>query len=100
MVYRRKASHSRSDTNQKEIVKALRKIPGVKVEVNHDDFLVGFQGKTYWFECKNPDEVSKKTGEVLEEAIRPDQKELRATWTGHYKIVWTLEQILKEIGII
>lgn len=97
--YRRKASHSRPDTNQKEIVAALRQIPGIKIELAHDDFLLGYKGKTYWFEVKNPDEVSKRTGKVLENSIRPDQKELRATWTGHYSIVWTFDQILKEIGI-
>ena len=98
-IYRRKASHSRTDTNQPEIVKALLKIPGITIELNHNDFLLGYKGKTYWFEVKNPDKVSKRSGEVLETGIRPDQKTLRATWTGHYKINWTLEQVLEEIGI-
>ncbi len=88
------------DNNQQGIVKALRKIPGVTVEVSHDDILLGYQGKTYWYEIKNPDCVSPKTGEVQPSKIKPSQKKLLATWTGHYKIVWKIEQILADIGLI
>ncbi|KKK84038.1 hypothetical protein LCGC14_2787400, partial [marine sediment metagenome] len=52
------------DSNQREIVKSLRKIPGITVELNHHDFLLGYKGKTYWFEIKNSDCVSPKTGEI------------------------------------
>ena len=90
----------KTDNNQKEIVRALRKIPGIKVETGHDDVLIGRNGKTYWFEIKNPDEaVSKRTGKLLPNTLQANQKKLLATWTGHYKVVWSLEQILKEIGI-
>ena len=91
---------SKVDKNQPEIVKALRAIPGVEVELNHDDILVGYQGKTYWFELKEPEKVSKQTGEILKSAKKPKQIELEETWSGHYKIVWNIDQILKEIGII
>ncbi len=91
---------SRVDKNQPEIVKALRAIPGVTVELNHDDILVGYQCKTYWFEIKEPEHVSKKTGKILESAKKPKQIELEKTWSGHYKIVWNIDQILEEIGII
>jgi len=89
----------RIDSNQVAIVKVLRKIPGVKVEVGHDDILVGHKGRTYWFEIKNPNCVSRKTGEILPRKIGAGQKKLLATWKGHYSIVWTLEQILDEIGL-
>lgn len=85
------------DENQKEIVKALRKIPGISVEVGHDDILVGRNGKTYWFEIKSPDAVSKKTGKIKESEKKDDQKRLEAEWTGHYKIVHSIDQILDEI---
>jgi hypothetical protein len=87
------------DANQPAIVKALRKIPGVTVQTGMDDLLVGYKGFTYWFEIKEPEKVSKKTGEILESAIKPSQVKLRDTWTGHYSIVWSLEQILAELGI-
>jgi len=88
------------DFNQAEIVKQLRNIPGVSVELSHDDILVGFFGKTYWYEIKNPElACSKKTGDVLESAIKEDQKRIRDTFTGHYKIVHSIDQILTDLGI-
>ncbi len=87
------------DNNQSDIVKALRKIPGVTVEVGHDDILVGRVGRTFWFEVKTPDCVSKKTGKVRPSKIKDSQKKLLHTWMGHYSLIWTLDQILKEIGL-
>ncbi len=88
------------DDNQGDIVDELRKIPGATVEVGHDDILVGYRGKTYWYEIKNPDAVSKKTGEILESEIQDSQKKLRAEWAGHYRIVSSLDEILRDLGII
>jgi hypothetical protein len=90
---------ARIDRNQGQIVKALRKIRGVTVQTGMDDLLVGYKGFTYWYELKEPEKVSKKTGELLESAIKPSQKKLRDTWKGHYRIVWSLDQILAELGI-
>lgn len=87
------------DANQPEIVKALRKIPGVTVQTGHDDILVGHMGKTFQIEIKEPQCVSKKTGLLLESALKPSQIDLRDNWTGHYAICWTLEQILVVIGL-
>jgi hypothetical protein len=87
------------DANQPAIVKALRNIPGVTVQTGMDDLLVGYNGFTYWFELKEPEKVSKKTGELLESAIKPSQIKLRDTWKGHYRIVWSLDQILAELGL-
>ena len=78
------------DANQPEIVKALRKIPGVTVELGMDDILVGYQGVTYWYEIK----VSEKS------VVKPSQVKLLEEWKGHYKIVWNLEMILEDIGMI
>lgn len=78
------------DANQPSIVKALRKIPGVTVELGMDDILVGYQGKTYWYEIK----VSEKA------KVKPSQEKLLAEWKGHYKIVWSIEMILEDIGML
>lgn len=94
--YRRAA---KIDKNQPEIVKALRAIPGVSVQVSMDDILVGHNGINYWYELKEPDTVSKKTGEIRDSAIKPSQHKLRDEWQGHYSIVSALDEILKEIGI-
>ena len=96
--FRRRAA--KVDKNQPSIVSDLRCFPGVAVEVGHDDILVGFRGKTYWFEIKSESALSKRTGEVLESNKKGSQIELEANWKGHYAIVSTLEEILTEIGII
>lgn len=80
---------ARIDANQPEIVDTLRKIPGVKVELSHDDILVGYKGKTYWFEIKVSEKAKKKDSQL----------ELEQNWPGHYKIVWDIEQIFNELGI-
>ncbi len=79
------------DANQPDIVKALRALPGVTVEINHDDILVGYQGRTFWYELKESEPTPSK--------IKPDQYRIWETWTGHYRIVWTLDQILEDIGL-
>lgn len=86
------------DANQPLIVKRLRAL-GVSVETDKDDILCGWQGKTYWFEIKNTDCLSKKTGKIKESEIKPSQKKLRAEWRGQYAICSSLEEILEIIGI-
>jgi hypothetical protein len=89
---------ARVDDNQAEIMAGLRNL-GISVEPRHDDLLVGFRRRTFWFECKNPttcflaDGVTFKTG-----AIKKSQSKLRSTWRGHYSVVTTIEQILNQIG--
>jgi hypothetical protein len=91
---------AKCDTNQAEIVKALRSIPGVTVATGHDDLLLGFKGRTFWLEVKATSAVSKRTGRVLESAKKQSQKKLETTWTGHYQIVSSFDEILQAIGII
>ena len=88
------------DSNQPEIVKKLRQIPGVSVELGHDDILVGFRKITFWYELKDESAVSNKTGKILESEIKPDQKRIRGTFTGHYKIVSSYNQIITDIGTV
>lgn len=87
------------DSNQAGIIKALRLIPGCKVEPGHDDILVGYKGKTLWFELKAEDAVSKKTGKVKPSELTKTERDRILTWTGHYRVVWKLEQILEDLGI-
>jgi hypothetical protein len=78
------------DSNQPGIVDALNSIHGVTVQVGHDDILVGYKSRTYWFEIKSG--AKKK--------MRPSQQKLFTRWTGHYQIVSTLDEILLAIGIV
>ena len=91
---------ARVDDNQTQIVKELRQIPGITVQPGHDDILVGHKGKTYWFEVKNENQVSSKTGDIRPSAIKDSQIKLLGTWQGHYKIVWNLNQILLDLGLL
>ena len=86
------------DSNQPDIVKTLRSIPGVTVELDHDDIICGYKSRTYWFEIKTPDCVG-KDGKIKPSEIKPSQVKLSKEFTGHYKIVWEIEQILHEIGL-
>lgn len=95
--YRRAA---RVDENQSAVVAALRKIPGITVAPGHDDILVGFRGKTYWYELKSPDKIRKRDQKLGAGVLKESQKKLIDEWRGHYKIVWTIDQILTDIGVI
>jgi hypothetical protein len=80
---------ARVDENQRAIVKTLRAIPSVSVAVGHDDILVGFLGRTYWFEIKRDQKANVKEG----------QKKLRDTWRGHYQVVHCVDEIFDAMGI-
>ena len=88
----------KADRNEKDIVKMLKLIPGIQVQTGHDDILIGFKGKTYWFEIKNPDEVN-KDGRPTNKSTQTAKKQamLEQEWTGHYRIISTLKEILDEI---
>jgi hypothetical protein len=87
------------DKNQPKIVAELEKRPGVKTRVGVDDILVGYRGKTYWYEIKNPEYAqSKRTGKLLDSAKRDDQKKLDDEWTGHRETVFSVGEILADIG--
>jgi len=95
---RKHRQDAKIDANQPEIVERLRSIKGITVELGHDDLLVGYKGLTFWYEIKNPElACSKVTGKILESAIKPDQKRIRAEFTGHYKIVSSFEEIIEDI---
>lgn len=89
--------YKKVDNNQSAIVESLRRLPGVTVALKHDDILVGYKGRTYWYEIKNPDAVSKKTGKIRDSEKKKSQKVLEAGWTGHYKIVSSVMEIANDI---
>ena len=75
------------DSNQREIVSSLRKLPGVSVEVGHDDILVGYGGRTFWFEIKSRPNAP----------LKPSQTVLLEKWRGHYQVVCSLDEILEKL---
>jgi len=94
--YRR---NPRTDENQRDLVAALRKIPGVTVKTGVDDILIGRCGVNYLIEIKNPETAVKKSGGLKAGALKKSQVELQNEWQGHYAVLWTMDQILAEIGI-
>ena len=80
---------AKNDKNQPEIVKELRKVPGLTVETGHDDILVGYNGQTYWYEIK---ETPKST-------VKDTQYKLAKEWTGSYRFAFSARDILQDIGI-
>jgi len=97
MTHKRYAN--KVDANQKKIVQELRKIPGVSVELDHNDILVGFRDKTYWFEIKNPNRY-RKDGTPKKNAYQESQLKLQKEFNGHYSIVTTSKEIMQEIGVL
>ena len=85
------------DANQQAIVRQSRQLPGITVETGHDDIMVGCNGRTYWYEIKNPG-CRKADGTWKQNAIQDYQIKLAATWTGHYKIVTSLAEILEDLS--
>ena len=92
--YRRAA---RTDNNQKTIVKTLRQL-GYSVITGHDDILVGCFGKTFWFEIKEPETISTVNGKVKPSSIQKSQKKLLQEYKGHYRVVTSINEILKDIS--
>ena len=87
------------DGNQSKIVKSLRSIPGVIVAtLNREkngmpDILVGFKGRNFLFEIKDPQKPPSAR------ALTPKEKQFHETWRGQVTIVTTLDEILKVIGL-
>lgn len=96
---------ARVDENQKQIVKALRKV-GYSVLHLHKlgkgapDILVGAMTRTgkrnFLFEIKNGEKYKSQ------QALTPDEKEFHETWNGQVATVTTAEEIIfiiKTAGI-
>lgn len=89
---------ARVDENQCHIVSMLRSM-GATVQTGMDDLLVGYKGRTFWFEVKDPDKTLKQDGEYKAGAIKPSQKKLLNEWEGHYQVVHSFEQIVEAISL-
>jgi len=87
------------DSNQQQIVKALRKIPGVSVAVTsqlgkgYPDLNIGYKGKNYLVELKDGNKVKSQ------QKLTEDEIEWHKNWKGHVIVCNSLEQILENIII-
>ena len=84
----------RVDSNQKEIVKALRQF-GASVAHTYTvgrgfpDLLIAYGGDYYLMEIKIP-----------QAKLTPDEVEFHQNWIGKIHIVYSIEDALKAIGAI
>ena len=97
--WRRALRRTKADDGQKAIVRTLLAIPGVTVALGHDDVLLGYKDRTFWYELKSRsafkvDGVTPRKG-----ALKDSQAALLESWRGHYRVVSTVEEILADLGI-
>lgn len=89
----------KADSNQKELVSQMRKIPGLTVAHIHTvgqgvpDLICGFRQRNYLFELKDP----KKPPSAKK--LTEDEKLWHEQWTGSVHVVETLDDVLKIIGL-
>lgn len=85
------------DSNQADLVKQIRKIPGVSVALTHTvgngfpDAAVGFRGRTYLIEIKDPEKFKSQR------KLTPEEKVFHDQWTGHVKIIENLDDITEML---
>lgn len=90
-------TRAKVDTNQKEIVTALRKC-GYSVLHLHalgkgaPDILVGVAGKNYLFEIKDGERIPSQ------QKLTADEKVFHDTWNGQVAVVNSVEQIMNRIN--
>lgn len=86
------------DTNQADIVKALRKA-GATVQLLHrvgegcPDLAVGYKGQTYLIEVKDGAKSPSKRG------LNPIQVEWHDQWRGHVAVAESIDDALRIIGV-
>ena len=89
----------RIDGNQNEVVKNLRKVPGVTVAITSmvgggfPDIVVGYRGENLLIELKDPSQP--KSARKL---TKPEQK-FHDTWMGSYYVCETATEILELLGV-
>ncbi len=88
----------RADSNQAELVRQLRQIPGVTVAHTHvigsgfPDILVGRNGKNYLIELKDGKKFKSW------KKLTPDEEKFHEKWTGQIAVAETFEDVLQIIN--
>jgi hypothetical protein len=88
---------ARVDSNQYEIVQALRAIPDLSVSVTSrvgqgfPDLVVGYRGATFMFELKDP------TKPKADQELTPEQRKFHANWKGQIQKVFSLKEIITTL---
>lgn len=89
---------AKSDGNQAEIVKQLRRIPNLSVVVTsrvgqgYPDIVVGFQGVNFMMEIKDPKQSPSQR------KLTNDEEHFQRNWRGQYAVVTTIEDCVSVIA--
>lgn len=82
------------DSNQAELVKQIRQIPGVTVKHTHTvgqgfvDVCVGYRKLNYLFEIKDPSKPPSAR------RLTPEEEKFHQEWTGSVHVVETIDDVL------
>ena len=82
---------ARTDANQTEIVKQLRRIPNLSVEITSrmgdgfPDIVVGYCGVNILLEIKDPEKSASRR------KLTNDEEHFQRNWKGQYTVVSTIE---------
>ena len=90
---------ARIDDNHAEIVRALRDVgAGVQslaaIGQGCPDLLVGFRGQCFCLEVKDGSKPHSR------QALTPAEERWEENWPGHYRVVRTVDEALKAIGVL
>jgi hypothetical protein len=90
----------RTDGNQQIIVRGLRRVPGCsvfdasRIGAGFPDLVVGYGGKNYLIEIKNPKQAPSRR------RLRAEQSQFGLSWRGQYSVAETLDDCLSILGVI
>lgn len=86
---------ARVDNNHAKIVNRLKRVPGLSVTdtsrlgSGFPDIVVGFGGKNYLLEIKQPKKRDKLT---------PDEAKFQEAWRGQYDVVTSADEVIEIIN--
>ena len=83
------------DSNQKEIVDALRKIGCTVVVIGTPvDLLVGYRARNFLIECKSPDSDYGKNDRGTK-----TQRDFFANWQGQVRKAWSADEAIRCVTL-
>ena len=89
----------RADANQSELVKQIRKIPGVSVAITHRlgdgfvDAVIGYRKVNYLCEIKDG------TKPPSQRRLTPDEVEFHSKWNGQVCVIESIEDVYRLLGM-
>jgi len=92
------AKGRRIDNNQNDLVRQIRSIPKTTVAITSGvgagfpDIVVGYRGKNYLLEIKDP------RRKPSERRLTPDEQDFVSDWCGQVDVVETIDDVIKVIN--